>query len=290
MESEIEGVPDASNAQRTQVATTTQTYVRSASILEDLGEGKILDFGAGRGAGAEAIDADSYEPYPRENFVPTFTDSTDIPSGSYEKIISPSVLNVVPKDVRNGIVTEIGRILKEGGHAVITTRTVQDVKGAKFKKPHSSEENAFIVGKDESTATYQKGFSDKELREYLQQTLGDNFEVLPLPKAKDGKKVNGATALIRKKTQDAPSTPEPTPAPEAPKEPLKSRALSRAAYRIPHLREQFDTIDVEDGLLKTGSLKEVSETYDDAYIINEAKNRLDWRRRRRSKKHLSRHY
>ena len=214
MESEIEGVPDASNAQRTQVATTTQTYVRSASILEDFGEGKILDFGAGRGAGAEAIDADSYEPYPRENFVPTFTDSTDIPSGSYEKIISPSVLNVVPKDVRNGIVTEIGRILKEGGHAVITTRTVQDVKGAKFKKPHSSEENAFIVGKDESTATYQKGFSDKELREYLQQTLGDNFEVLPLPKAKDGKKVNGATALIRKKTQDAPSTPEPTPTPQ----------------------------------------------------------------------------
>ena len=56
--------------------------------------------------------------------------------------------------------------------------------------------------------------------------------------------------------------------------PLKSRPLSRAAYRIPYLLEQFQEIDVEDGLLKTGSLKEVSETYDDAYIIKEAKNRL----------------
>jgi hypothetical protein len=62
--------------------------------------------------------------------------------------------------------------------------------------------------------------------------------------------------------------------PEAPKEPLKSRPLSRAAHRIPYLRQQFEEVDVEDGLLKTGSAKEVGETYDDAYIINEAKNRL----------------
>lgn len=198
-ESNVKGVPDASNAQKTQVATTTQTYVKSEEILNEFGDGKTLDFGAGRLKGAKAIGADSYEPYPREGVKPTYTKSEDIPSESYEKVISPSVLNVVPRDVRDSIVLEIGRVLKADGHAVITTRTVSDVSGAKFKKPHPSEKNAFIIGKDESKATYQKGFTDSELKDYLQETLGENFDVLPLPKGKDGKKVNGATALIRKK-------------------------------------------------------------------------------------------
>lgn len=197
--SKIPGVPDAKNAQKTQVATTTQTYVKSEEILNEFGGGKTLDFGAGRLKGAKAIGADSYEPYPKKGVKPTYTKSEDIPSESYEKIISPSVLNVVPRDIRDSIVTEIARILKPGGNAAITTRTVSDVAKAKFKEPHPSEQNAFIIGKDKSEATYQKGFTDSELRNYLQETLGENFDVLPLPRGKDGKKVNGATALIRKK-------------------------------------------------------------------------------------------
>lgn len=216
-ESNVPGVPDAKNAQKTQVATTTQTYVKSEEILNDFfgGEGgKTLDFGAGRLQGAKAIGADSYEPYPREGVKPTYTKSEDIPSESYEKIISPSVLNVVPRDIRDSIVAEIGRILKPGGNAVITTRTVSDVAGAKFKKPHPSEQNAFIVGKDESQATYQKGFTDFELINYLQETLGENFNVVPLPRTRDGKKVNGATALIRKKKSTIDLDPDPIEAEE----------------------------------------------------------------------------
>jgi len=198
MESAIAGVPDPSNAQKTQVATTTQSYVKSEAILNGLVSGKTLDFGAGLGKGSEVIGADSYEPFPKGGFKPDFTKSTDIPDGSYEKVISPSVLNVVPRDIRDGIVTEIGRVLKEGGHAVITTRTLADVSGAKFKKAHPSEEGAFIVGKDKDKATYQKGFTSRELQSYLKDTLGDGFDVVALPKTPDGKTVNGATALIKK--------------------------------------------------------------------------------------------
>jgi len=38
---------------------------------------------------------------------------------------------------------------------------------------------------------------------------------------------------------------------------------------------QFQEKDVEDGILKEGTLKEVSETYDDNHIISEAKYLLE---------------
>ena len=56
---------------------------------------------------------------------------------------------------------------------------------------------------------------------------------------------------------------------------LKIRPLSRAAYRISHMLLQFQEKDVEDGILKEGTLKEVSETYDDNHIIGEAKYLLE---------------
>ena len=59
------------------------------------------------------------------------------------------------------------------------------------------------------------------------------------------------------------------------KEDLKIRPLSRAAYRISHMLLQFQEKDVEDGILKEGTLKEVSETYDDNHIIGEAKYLLE---------------
>ena len=59
------------------------------------------------------------------------------------------------------------------------------------------------------------------------------------------------------------------------KDELKIRPLSRAAYRISHMLLQFQEKDVEDGILKEGTLKEVSETYDDNHIIGEAKYLLE---------------
>ncbi len=197
-ESDIEGVPPPENAQKTQVATTVPTYEKSEAILNDLAPGKTLDFGAGRGKGAEVIGATTYEPYPREGFTPDFTDSSAIPSESFEKIISPSVLNVVPKDIRDGIVADIGRILKPNGAAIITVRSVTDVKKAKVREEHPSEENAFIVGPTLEKATFQKGFTPDELITYLQAQLGDGFEVTAIPKVEGKPAPSGVSALVRK--------------------------------------------------------------------------------------------
>ena len=55
------------------------------------------------------------------------------------------------------------------------------------------------------------------------------------------------------------------------------RQLIRDAFQCDELVHQFKVLDVEDGLLTTGSEKEVSgnKLYTDMYITDEAKNRLD---------------
>lgn len=52
------------------------------------------------------------------------------------------------------------------------------------------------------------------------------------------------------------------------------RNIVKDAFKCDELVYQFERIDVEDGLLETGSMEEVNEKYSDEYIIGEAENRL----------------
>ena len=165
-------LPPAENAARTQIAGTLPTYKKADSLLTELsGEGKTLDFGAGLGLSKKELGFDTYEPFPKEGFKPDFNNPSEIPSNAYKKITNLNVLNVVPKDVRDTIVKDIGRILEPGGRAVITTRgrDVMDAKG----KP-GPEEMSIITTRN----TYQKGFTQPELKTYIQETLGESFDVV----------------------------------------------------------------------------------------------------------------
>jgi hypothetical protein len=59
----------------------------------------------------------------------------------------------------------------------------------------------------------------------------------------------------------------------------KIRPIVKAAFKVGELAYQFCDIDVSDGLLPIGTDKEimkaVNEEYTDAYIVGEARNRLD---------------
>lgn len=161
------------DAQKTQVGITSGTYKKVVPLLK---EGNTLDFGAGLGKGAKILKADSYEPFPKKGFEPTFTETSTIPNSSYDNIVSLNVLNVVKPDVRNDIVLDIGRILKPEGIAIITTRG-SDIFGNKNNITKgvlsNLEEGAIIT----SSGTYQKGFTNAELKEYVSDLLGDMFEV-----------------------------------------------------------------------------------------------------------------
>ena len=160
------------DAQKTQITTTTSTYEKAKNILP---EGSTLDFGAGKGVGAKKVGSDTYEPFADTSFSPTYTDAKSIPDNSYDNVTSLNVLNVVNPEVRSGIVQDIGRVLKPGGTGIITTRGMDVFGNAKspVRGILADEPRAVIT----SAGTYQKGFTQKELREYIKEELGDSFTV-----------------------------------------------------------------------------------------------------------------
>lgn len=179
-------IPPPEAAQKTQISGTLPTYKKAKDILDkETPKGKTLDFGAGLGLGAKELDADSFEPFPQKGFQPTYRDAKDIPSSSYKRLTNFNVLNVVPLEMRNEIVQDIGRVLEPGGVALITTRG-KDVLTAKAGKP-GPEPMSVITSK----GTYQKGFTPTELVNYLQDTLGEGFEVVKT-------KLGPAGAIVKK--------------------------------------------------------------------------------------------
>jgi SAM-dependent methyltransferase len=172
-----EDIPPPENARKTQIAGTLGTYKKASDIFKQHGvQGKALDFGAGLGKGTPELgdDAESYEPFPNPDFKPHYVDVTKIPDNSYKRIVNLNVLNVVPNvgehRIRDAIVKNIGRVLAPGGVAIITTRgrDVLTIKGTPGEEPMS------MVS---SIGTYQKGFTQVELRDYVSSVLGDGFEV-----------------------------------------------------------------------------------------------------------------
>ena len=178
----------------TQIATTVNTYRKASKMLG----GKVLDYGAGYGLGTDALReegllADSFEPYPEEwkgKRPPTYTDSVDIPSESYDSLVSFSVINVVDPDERKFLFKQVARILRPDGFALITGRTRQDVSAAKIKKPHL-EDGGYLIGEGEDQR-YQKGFTQAELERYAKEVLGPGFTV------ETNRALNGASIKITK--------------------------------------------------------------------------------------------
>jgi SAM-dependent methyltransferase len=180
---------------RTQRSNTTATYEKLGNYLQQQGiEGDVLDFGAGFGLGTPKLGAGSktFEPYPQGDFVPDFDDVGQISSNSFPSVTSVNNLNVMPPEIRDQAVKDIGRILQPDGQAVITVRPRADVNNAKNFKP-VDEDGAKLVfqGKDKTTGediyTYQKGYTPKELKEYVSSILGeDNFKVETLTKKDTG--------------------------------------------------------------------------------------------------------
>ena len=178
----------------TQITGTEDTYIKASKMLG----GKVLDYGAGIGIGTDALRsngllADSFEPFPENwegKLPPTYTDSADIPSESYDSMVSFSVINVVDPDERKLLFREVSRILRPDGVALITGRTRQDVGAATTKIPHL-EEGGYLIGKGKRQR-YQKGFTQSELERYAKEVLGPGFTV-----EKNGM-LNGASIKITK--------------------------------------------------------------------------------------------
>lgn len=172
----------------TQVATTRTMYVKALKWLRNQSpEAKtVLDYGAGLGLGTDDmrsnnpdLNIDSYEPNPERwagKEPPTYTNNTQIDK-DYDLILNTNVLNVVEKPIRDLIVKDIADHLTMGGKALITTRGwSNDVNAAKNFKP-ADEHHAIWINKGKNGYVFQKGFDGDELKNYIEELLGDEFVV-----------------------------------------------------------------------------------------------------------------
>lgn len=190
----------------TQVATTTGSYRKAAEhIKRTIPNAKnILDYGAGRGLGSDAmrqesgIRVDSYEPIPTnwQSEMPLTFKVTDQISEKYDGVVNLNVLNVLEPKLREEVVIDIIDKIAPGGVAVIGVRKFKgDVDTAKNSTP-AQEEKAIWVKKP-SGPTYQKGFDGNELVDYLKGIVPPGYTV------ERGPKVGATSAVIRAPKADA---------------------------------------------------------------------------------------
>lgn len=173
------------NSQKTQRPGTLPTYTKAHAFFDQLGAphdkgtAGVLDYGAGLGHSGQW--GHTYEPHPQTGFEPTYTKAEDVPEGAYHRVTNLNVLNVVPPEIRHQIVDGIGRSLAPGGHAIITTRGLREVQDAKNAVPADNGDfGAVRVRPDTPHETYQKGFTPKELHQYVSERLGPEYTVSPL--------------------------------------------------------------------------------------------------------------
>jgi hypothetical protein len=184
-------LPEAKASQKTQIRGTEPTYRKAYEILErEKPGGRTLDYGAGLGHGSKLMGAESFEPFPREGFSPTFIRPEDIPTEEFDRLVNLNVLNVMPREMRDATVENIGRVMRPGGMGIVTTRG-RDVLNA------AGEAGPEPMSKITSIGTYQKGFTPEELREYLEYILGRDYSVSKLG-------LGPAGAMIKKKANGGP--------------------------------------------------------------------------------------
>jgi hypothetical protein len=182
---QAKSLPPPENARRTQIIGTLPTYEKAKMLFElNKAKGRGIDYGAGLGEGAKILKADTYEPYPQD-WKPTFTNPEDIPDEAYGKLTNLNVLNVVPREIRDEMVLDMGRVMRPKSHGIITTRGADVMKTQGEKGP---EPMSMITSRE----TYQKGFEKNELIDYLRYMLGDDFDIDKLNLGKAG-------AMIQKK-------------------------------------------------------------------------------------------
>ena len=200
---QAKNLPPPENARLTQIIGTLPTYEKARMLFElNKAKGRGIDYGAGLGEGAKILKADTYEPYPQD-WKPTFTNPEDIPDEAYGKLTNLNVLNVVPREVRDEMVLDMGRVMRPKSHGIITTRGADVMKTQGEKGP---EPMSMITSRE----TYQKGFEKNELIDYLKYMLGDDFDIDKLNLGKAGamiQKKAGGGEVIKQAVKQAKKAP-----------------------------------------------------------------------------------
>jgi len=185
----------AINRAKTAITTTKGTYTKTNKIFDDFKIQKVHDFGSGKGVGSKEFKnkiVTSHEPFVKSEDIvkakgklPDYktADEVILNDGlkSKDGIVNLNVLNVIENpSERIKVVDQIGKLLSDDGIAIITTRSGNDVVNqAKKSKNAKKYLDGWLFGTKDKT--FQKGFEQPELENFVQKVLGNNFKVERIP-------------------------------------------------------------------------------------------------------------
>ena len=179
----------------TAINTTVGTYKKVNKILSDKKLNSVHDFGSGTGVGTKQFinkKVTSHEPFvPDEKIIksggklPTYQTADDVlmneGKNSKDAVVNLNVLNVIEDPFeRANVVAQIGELINNKGVAIITTRGKDVATQASKSKNAIPHLDGWLFGAG-SNKTFQKGFSQKELEEYVQEILGKLFKIEKIP-------------------------------------------------------------------------------------------------------------
>ena len=178
----------------TAITTTKGTYTKTNKIFDDFNIERVHDFGSGKGVGSKEFKnkiVTSHEPFVEPEKIiqakgklPDYktADEVILKDGlkSKDGIVNLNVLNVIENpSERIKVVDQIGKLLSDDGIAIITTRGDDVINQAKKSKNATRYLDGWLFGSKDKT--FQKGFKQSELEDFVQKVLGKNFKVEKIP-------------------------------------------------------------------------------------------------------------
>lgn len=207
----LSGTTTESGKHSTQVEGTRKTYSKVGDWIEtNLGKNAtILDASSGMGYGtadlrARGFNVEDVEPYQsvtrKHNNPATYSSYEDIDK-QYDYIISNAVLNVIPDDWRTDLLHTMAQKMKVGGKMFINTRKAGEEKSIKDKIELDTPQEV-LVKRNGRIASYQRFFTPNELMAWVQNELGDDYNVEVANKANSN--TSGLAAVVVTKVNDDP--------------------------------------------------------------------------------------
>ena len=195
----------------TAISTTIGTYKKVNKIFDDKQVKSVHDFGSGLGLGSKEFvnkKVTSHEPFVElEKIIKAKGKTPDYKSiddvllkegfSSKDGVVNLNVLNVIEDPLeRANVVKNIAQLINNKGIAVITTRGKEVAAQAAKSKSATPFGDGFLFGKGDKK-TFQKGFGQKELEDFIKNTLGEGFKVEKIP----NKYKIGTSGVIISKTK-----------------------------------------------------------------------------------------
>ena len=174
---------------------------------EFMGPGRTLHAGSGRVDNPDIRALDDLTDGNTVHYDPNHNPTTGETLGKqdFDTVVSPYVLNTLPKSLRETAMLQLSHSMKDTGQGFITVRGIGGVKSNKNWKPYQDGWEVPKKGQlGNKETTFQKGYTPESLK----KELGEFFEDVEIIKGGKGKNPQSLTARVGKPKRTEQATGE----------------------------------------------------------------------------------